>query len=342
MTGMDYADLLTVELSRPNLGNPRVVDLFAGCGGLALGFESAGFETVGFEMDSDAASTYRKNLAGECHETVLTAETNLPQAPVVIGGPPCQPFSVGGKQAGVRDSRDGFPAFLSAVERLQPDLFLFENVRGMMYRNRAYLDEIMRELQKAGYVVEVRLLNAVDFGVPQNRERVICVGHRGYFTWPTAKRERVSAGTALGQLAEDVPTGARFLTPSMDAYIARYEKTSKCVTPRDLHLDRPARTLTTRNLAGATSDMHRIKLPDGRRRMLQVREAARLQSFPDWYEFMGSESSKMKQIGNSVAPLFAKSLALAVREYLESDQRLSPDEVAARRRSHSVQETLSV
>ena len=337
---MNYTQLLDSELGRPAPVGPLVVDLFAGCGGLALGFEAAGFETVGFEMDADAAATYRHNLEGDCHEVFLTPETDLPAAPIVMGGPPCQPFSAAGKQSGLEDSRDGFPAFLGAVKRLQPELCLFENVRGMMYRNKDYFLAIQRALADLGYVVEVRLLNAVNFGVPQNRERVICVGHRGSFDWPTEQAVRVSAGEALGPLANHVPSDAKFLTPSMDAYIARYEEASKCVTPRDLHLDRPARTLTTRNLSGATSDMHRIRLPDGRRRMLQVREAARLQSFPDWFEFFGTESSAMKQIGNSVAPLFAKQLALAARRYLESTTRLSAEDVAAKRPRRAVQEQL--
>ena len=82
-------------------------------------------------------------------------------------------------------------------------------------------------------------------------------------------------------------------------------------------MDRPARTLTCRNLAGATSDMHRIRLADGRRRRITVREAARLQSFPDWFEFSGSEESQFTQIGNAVPPMFAYHLAKAIIEYLQ-------------------------
>ena len=127
-----------------------------------------------------------------------------------------------------------------------------------------------------------------------------------------------TVGEALENLAFQIPDAAKFLTPSMDTYIAKYEKASKCINPRDLYLDRPARTLTCRNLAGATGDMHRIKLPDGRRRRLTVREAARLQSFPDWFNFIGSETSAFNQIGNAVAPLFALELAKEVKNYLAS------------------------
>ena len=84
-------------------------------------------------------------------------------------------------------------------------------------------------------------------------------------------------------------------------------------------MDRPARTLTCRNLAGATSDMHRIKLPDGRRRRITVREAARLQSFPDWFEFSGGLESQFTQIGNAVPPLFAYQMAQSIVQYLKEN-----------------------
>jgi DNA (cytosine-5)-methyltransferase 1 len=328
---VDYTQKLS-ELLQPLSGTkPLVLDLFAGCGGLALGFEAQGFATVGFEMDADCCSTYEHNLHGACHQVKLTSDYCFPKAQVVIGGPPCQPFSVGGHQNGIRDSRDGFPTFISAVRQAQPDIWMFENVRGLLYRNKWYLDTVIAELETLGYVVDFKLLNAVQHGVAQNRERLIVVGHRGSFSFPVTQTKRVTAGEALGDLAFDTGNDPKFLTASMDNYVAKYELASKCITPRDLHLDKPARTVTCRNLAGATGDMQRIRMPDGRRRRLTVREAARLQSFPDWFDFQGSETSCFNQIGNAVPPLLAYEIAACFRAYLDSNNRLADDEIAMRR-----------
>lgn len=328
----NYPDHINTFLTPKANGSPLVVDLFAGCGGLALGFEAQNFATNGWEMDSDACETYRQNLKGGCEKVVLTPSTPLPKADIVIGGPPCQPFSVVGYQLGIDDSRDGFPIFISAVQRLEPEIWMFENVRGLFYRNRSYLDTIITGLEDLAYVVEVQLLNATDYGVPQNRERVVVVGHRGRFKYPKKHKKKVTAAEAVGDLATTVPPESRFLTASMDDYVARYEAKSKCINPRDLHMNRPSRTLTCRNLAGATADMMRVKLPDGRRRRLLEREAARLQSFPDWFEFKGGETSRFDQIGNAVPPLLGYALATSVREYLHSDFRLSKREILSKRR----------
>jgi len=249
---MTYPEILNHRLRPEKGGEPLVLDLFAGCGGLGLGFEAQGFSTIGFEKDADCCATYRRDLEGHCEQMTLTPETSLPAARVVIGGPPCQPFSVNGHQLGLKDARDGFPAFISAIARLQPEIWLFENVRGVLYGNRWYFDEITTALRDLGYIVEYQLLNAVNYGVPQNRERVIVVGHRGRFCFPELEQSRVTVADAIGDMMFDVPPGSKFLTASMDDYVGRYEKASACVRPRDLHPDAPARTLTCRNLAGAS------------------------------------------------------------------------------------------
>ena len=315
-----YVDTIN-ELLVPRITEPQVViDLFAGCGGLSLGFEAAGYKTIGYEMVPSAVETYNHNLQGHCHETKLTIGQDYPDADIIIGGPPCQPFSVRGKQQGMNDARDGFPIFIDAVRRLQPKVFMFENVRNLAFSHKWYLDIIIEELRKLNYIVEYRCLNAVDYGVPQNRERIIVVGHRSLFRFPTREKARVTVGEAIGETMNVALEGCHFLTPAQDQYIAEYERKSDCINPRDLYADRPARTITCRNLAGATSDMQRVRLPDGRRRRIVQREAARLQSFPDWFEFSGNEVQQFTQASNAVPPLLAYKLAQCVKECFALDE----------------------
>lgn len=301
-----------------------VVDLFAGCGGLSLGFEAAGFKTIGYEMVKEASDSYNENLEGECHNVKLNVGFEYPvdlKVKMVIGGPPCQPFSRFGNQLGLEDSRDGFPIFIDAVKRLNPDAFLFENVANILGRHKWYLELVVNELEKLGYMVEYKVLNAVNYGVPQNRERLICVGHRATFTFPKVEIVPNTVKDAIGDSMYSEYPMDKILTPRQDEYIAVYEKKSHCINPRDLYPNKPARTITCRNLAGATSDMQRVRLPDGRRRRLTVREASRLQSFPDWFEFQGVESKQFYQIGNAVPPLFAYKLAKELKKTLSMPQK---------------------
>jgi len=311
---MSYINLINSQLVPKITEKALVLDLFAGCGGLSLGFEAAGFKTIGYEMNPDAAATYKANLIGDCHVEKLTLDFEYPQADIIIGGPPCQPFSVGGNQNGINDSRNGFPFFIDAIKKVKPKVFMFENVRGLLYTNKWYLELIIEELENLGYKTECQLLNAVNYGVPQNRERLFLVGHNSNFDFPKPDKIKHTVGDAISDLMIKAPLESKFLTKAQDTYISNYEKASKCINPRDLYAERPARTLTCRNLSGATGDMQRVKLPDGRRRRLLVREAARLQSFPDNFKFMGAETSQFNQIGNAVPPLLAFKIALAVKD----------------------------
>lgn len=310
----NYIDYINTAL-KPKITEPEVVlDLFAGCGGLSLGFEAAGYKTIGYEMDSAATETYNANLTGKCHAIKLDLNFEYPKADIVIGGPPCQPFSVGGLQKGIEDARDGFPVFIDAVRKLQPKVFMFENVRGLLYANKWYFDLVLKELTKLGYLINYKLLNTVNHGVPQNRERLFVIGHRNKFIFPKLNLNKVTVGDAIGDKMFTTPLESKFFTDSMDTYVAKYEKASSCINPRDLYADRPARTLTCRNLAGATGDMQRVRLKDGRRRRLLHDEAARLQSFPDWYKFIGNETQRFNQIGNAVPPLLAYQMALSIKD----------------------------
>jgi DNA (cytosine-5)-methyltransferase 1 len=311
---MKYTGLINSTLQPKITEKAVVLDLFAGCGGLSLGFEAAGFKTVGFEMNPDAAKTYNRNLKGECHTEKLDLDFVYPKADIVIGGPPCQPFSVGGNQHGVNDARNGFPMFIDAINKVKPRIFMFENVRGLLYSNKWYLDIVLEQLKDLGYSIEMQLLNAVNYGVPQNRERLVVIGHNAKFGFPETEKTKTTVGDAIADLMQTVPVESKFLTAAQDVYIGNYERASKCINPRDLYADRPARTLTCRNLSAATGDMQRVKLPDGRRRRLLIREAARLQSFPDNFVFEGNETSQYNQIGNAVPPLMAYKIALSVKE----------------------------
>ena len=314
----NYIDYLNNTIKKPDCFKYSAIDLFAGCGGLSLGFEAAGIKTYGYEMVKDCCDTYNKNLFGNCKCDKLTNDTDYPKVDIVIGGPPCQPFSVSGKQMGKDDERNGFPIFISAIKQINPEIFMFENVRGVLYKNKEYFNTVINELKALGYYVKYDVLNAVDYDVPQNRERVICIGSKKEFFFPQEKDYVVTAGEALPGIENYIPEDdPMFLTPSQDKYIENYEKKSKCITPRDLHLHLPSRTITCRNLAGATSDMQRVKLYNGKRRRLTPREAARLQSFPDWFEFCGSKESIYNQIGNAVPPFLAYNLACAIVGYLE-------------------------
>jgi DNA (cytosine-5)-methyltransferase 1 len=317
---MNYLEKINELLKPTSSLKFTVLDLFAGCGGLSLGFESLGFQTLGYEMNIKATETYNKNLNGKCFAKKITEQTVYDNFfDVIIGGPPCQPFSVGGHQKGISDERNGFPAFIHAIKQIKPKIWLFENVRGMLYGNKWYLDQIITTLQTEGYFIEYKLLNAVNYGVPQNRERVFVIGHRGKFNFPKPEYQKLTVGEAIGDLIETIQDESKILTPSMDKYVANYEKASSCVNPRDLYLHKPARTLTCRNIAAPTGDMQRVKLKDGRRRRISVREAARLQSFPDWFEFIGTETQQYYQIGNAVPPLLAWHLANSVKNYLLND-----------------------
>lgn len=313
----NYIEYLNNTIS-PNITEPvKVLDLFAGCGGLSLGFEAAGFETIGYEMNVACVETYNNNLTGTCYQNKLSVGFEYPDGDdidIIIGGPPCQPFSRSGSQKGMEDARDGFPIFIDAVARLNPKVFLFENVVNILGRHKWYFDLVLTELRNLGYIVEYRVLNAVDYGVPQKRERLITIGHKSSFVFPVIEQNKVTVGEAIGDTMYTFDENSKFLNAKQDAYIAAYEAKSKCINPRDLYFDRPARTITCRNLAGATSDMQRVKLLDGRRRRITVREAARLQSFPDYFTFSGSETQQFNQIGNAVPPILAYKLALAVKQ----------------------------
>lgn len=297
----------------------HALDLYAGCGGLALGFESAGIHTTGIEIDQSACNTYNANLLGVCRCEKLSLQTIFQtHYDMVIGGPPCQPFSKRGKNKGWADDRDGFPTYINAIDAIRPQVLLIENVKGLIAQHKSYFDLQIEALKDLGYDVHWKILNAMHYSVPQKRERLFIIGFKNptSYKFPEPNTSIVTVQEAIGDIIHLSHDDTSMLTPTMDEYIAKYEAASKCKRPRDLHLDKPSRTLTCRNLSGKTSDMMRVCLPNGSRRTLSVHEAKRLQSFPDWFDFKGTVPQQMKQIGNSVPPLLAHHMARSVLKHV--------------------------
>lgn len=204
----------------------RALDLFAGCVRLSLGFKANEILTDGIEVNADAVATYCANLSVKCNQRTLgpTDHYESDSYDIVIGGPPCQPFSVRGLQKGIDDSRGGFPIFINAVKQIRPKIWMFENVRGLMHHNRWCLDEILTRLSSLGYQITYPLVNASRYGVPQNRERLIAIGHKGCFRFPRPYTITYAAGDAIADICYTIADGSKVLTPSMDEYIKRYEK----------------------------------------------------------------------------------------------------------------------
>lgn len=334
---------------------PTVVSLYSGAGGLDLGFAQAGFEVL-WANDSDpfAVETYRDNLGPHavCGDVL---ETPLPdvQPDVVIGGPPCQGFSVIGRMRGDDPRSRHVFHFLDVVGQLQPEAFVMENVKSLGANPRwaplrARLHERSAEL---GYETRLVLLNAADFGVPQARERMFLLGHRDGLPdapepttagHPVTVREALADLPRFGEPGNDTVTGARVvpsrfpvMRPSAHAGSLLFNGSG-----RPLHLDRPAKTLPASMGGNATPivdqdeldhgadpwvvEYHRHLIDGGaprssapsRLRRLTVEEAAVLQSFPLGYRFSGARVAQYRQVGNAVPPKLAEAVALAVRATL--------------------------
>lgn len=170
----------------------KVYDLFCGAGGASAGLAALGLDVVGFDAWAEACASHEANgHATVCADlntidwAATVAEHGRPE--LLWASPPCQPFSAAGKQAGAADPRDGMPAFVRAVAELEPRIVAMENVKGLTWaKHRWYLDAAVADLERLGYDVAWRVLNAADFGVPQTRERLILIARRdgSKLVWP--------------------------------------------------------------------------------------------------------------------------------------------------------------
>lgn len=329
------------------------IELFAGAGGLALGLEKAGFNAVLLnEWDKNACNTLRKNrpnwniLEGDVCEIDFTAYKG--KIDLLSGGFPCQAFSYAGKGEGFNDIRGTmFFQFARAIKEVQPKIILGENVKGLVnHDNGRTLSTIKKTLKELGYsIIEPRVLNAVNYKVPQKRERIFIIGIRNdlisdtTFNWPTPYHRNMTMLDALkeGELySSDVPISEGQIYPEhkkkvldlvppggcwrdLPDDIARsYMKGSyflgggKTGMARRLSWNEPSLTLTCSPAQNQTERCH----PD-ETRPLTVREYARIQTFPDTWEFEGSMSNKYKQIGNAVPVNLAYAIGKSLIETLE-------------------------
>ena len=317
------------------MSKPKVVSLFSGCGGMDLGFKHAGYELVwANDFEKAACDTYSMNLGehivyGDITELDLK---KIPDCDVMIGGFPCQDFSMIWKRGGLETDRGNlYKYFVKAVKLKKPRIFVAENVKGLLTANKgAAVKTITEDFARIGYKVSVDLYNFADYGVPQIRQRIFIVGVRNDVNWeftkpePTHVKEKyVSAGKALvgvkkvklnnehQNIAEKtkkmlnmIPEGGNFSDIPKNHPL--YVKGMISHVYRRLHRGKPSTTIIAGG-GGGTWGYH-FEEP----RPLTNRERARLFCYPDDFAFVGSITEVRKQIGNSVPPLAARILAEAL------------------------------
>ncbi|MDD3252670.1 MAG: DNA cytosine methyltransferase [Lachnospiraceae bacterium] len=338
------------------------IELFAGAGGLALGVEKAGFNTLGLiEFDKDAADTLKKNRPNwnvinddianiSCLDLGDYFELKKGELDLLSGGAPCQAFSYAGKRLGLEDTRGTlFYHYALFLQKLQPKMFLFENVRGLLTHDRGKTYSTMLNIfSKAGYTIDKKILNAWNYGTPQKRERLITVGIRNdlvnkiEFTFPKPHDYKPvlrdvlldcpeSVGLPYGErkrkIFELVPPGGYWR--DIDPEIAKeYMKScwnmegGRTGILRRLSLEEPSLAVLTSPSQKQTERCHPLEA-----RPFTVRENARCQTFPDEWEFCGNVSSQYKQVGNAVPVNLALDIAKEIHKSLEmADQQLKTEE----------------
>ncbi len=343
-------------------GKHTVLDLFCGCGGMSLGFERTGYDVLlGIDIWKDALETYKYN-----HQDVLTLQADMSTlkgedvelltgasgVDVIIGGPPCQGFSVAGKRI-VDDERNKlYKGFVRMVSYFKPLAFVMENVPNILsIGNGMVRDSIVRDFSELGYNVNVQVMLASDYGVPQNRRRAVFVGlaNGKNFVFPKPNvTEKVTSEEALSDLPEySIEEGGDYVCQPQSAYQKQMrenctklfnhettihnEKTKRIISlvpdggnykdlPKDLQETRKVHIAWTRlnsQKPSFTIDCgHNHHFHYKYNRVPTVRESARIQSFPDDFLFLGNKGSQLKQVGNAVPPLLAAAISSELLKYL--------------------------
>ena len=336
--------------------NNKIIDLFCGCGGLSKGFEMAGFEPVlAIDFWKDAIDTYNfnhKKNVGICEdvskldETILKKIMDKNKIVGIIGGPPCQGYSTVGKRS-VTDERNYlYLQYCRIVETIKPEFFVLENVKGLLTLNKGkFKEDIISRFSKLGYDVEYKLLNAADYGVPQNRNRVFFVGIKNKkFVFPVINQKKISTYEAISDLSE-------YETKYSKEPQSLYQKKMRKSNAKLYNNEFTEHTEQTRNIidmipdGGKITDLtkeycevrkynnayqrmssisqsntidtgHRNYFHYKENRIPTVRESARIQSFSDDFIFKGSKTSQYKQVGNAVPPLMAYAIAKAIKSQI--------------------------
>lgn len=331
------------------------IELFAGAGGLALGVERAGFETIGLiEVDKDASDTLKRNrpkwnviyddIANvSCLDLEKYFGINKGELDLLSGGAPCQAFSYAGKRLGLEDARGTlFYHYAVFLEKLRPKMFLFENVRGLQSHDHGKTYSTMLDIfEKAGYVINKKVLNAWDYGVPQKRERLITIGIRNdladdiIFSFPKEHDYKpvlkdvlldcpegpgIAYGEKKRKIFELVPPGGYWR--DIDPQIAKdYMKScwnmegGRTGILRRMSMEEPSLTVLTSPSQKQTERCHPIEA-----RPFTVRENARCQTFPDEWEFCGNTMSQYKQVGNAVPVNLAYEIAKEIKNALDMEK----------------------
>jgi DNA (cytosine-5)-methyltransferase 1 len=305
------------------------VELCAGGGGQALGLEAAGIQHVALvDIDKFACATLRSNRP---RWTVFQQDLNSFDASaykgvdMVCGGLPCPPFSIAGKQLGVRDERNLFPALVRIVDQVRPRAVMIENVRGILDAVfEDYRFHIAGQLRKLGYTTGWKLMNASDFGAPQLRPRVVFVSVREQyserFSWPEAEPipPKTVGETLFDLMAANGWKGARAWRDKADEIAPTIVGGSLKHGGPDLGPTRARRAWAALGVDGlgiadAAPDRDFVGLP-----RLTVRMVARLQGFPDAWTFAGKKTQAYRQVGNAFPPPFARAVARRLSTCLKS------------------------
>ena len=297
------------------MNSPIVLDLFSGCGGLSLGFKNAGYNIKYFvEYWKPAIETHKINFP-ECEllGTDITSIdnktiSNIKDIEVIIGGPPCQGFSMAGNRNADDARNQLYKHYLRFVKIISPKLVVIENVNGILSmkspEGERIISHITNDLINLGYIVSYKKLKAVEYGIPQKRERIFIIGIKKEL-YPTPNNKIFHVAESLRNIPEHY-NAHLFSTPTTETInkirnLQQGQKFNKNynLSRKRLYADRPSPTVTTVNLfIHPTED-----------RFLTPRELARLQSFPDTFTFYGKKTCITKQVGNAVPPKLAEVLA---------------------------------